>query len=888
MKNKNHLSSQTRLFPAWIAFLLIAASGLATQAALSSEGIQSPHLLHQHRLPAFEKSYLNLYYVPFQTAKNPADLYCQQLGYTYRVISLPDGSQDSLCLLPGDNSCPAWDFLNGKCGNQYNACAKNGWQTQTLLDGKNPFSAENAVCFDPQGRRQGSVIELTGLVEKVDGELISNPLIQFVEPEPVFPASPSSTSDLPAAFDWRSYNGGNWTTPVKNQGICGSCWAFSAVGAAEAVTNIAANDPNLDLNLSEEYLVSNCSSAGSCSGGWHGSALAFIRDSGITDESCFPYQDGSSGGCTYTSSGCSDICTYKTGGECSDYQCESRCPDWVSRLAKIKSTASLSYSADVATVKQALVEHGPLSVAMRIAGGGSFNEDGIFTCPENNSLDHGVVIVGYNDEGSYWIVKNSWGTGYHDAGYFKVAYDNCAIQKFVSYAEGIMPGNPLPDITSLYPTAIAAGSSSFTLTVYGSDFVNGESVVRWNGTDQPTTYISSSELQATIQAADLTSPALAEVTVFTTNPGGGTSNAEIFTIFGPATLPFSDNFETGSTSSAWELITTGQGRVQIDSPQVGQTLQASQGSYSLLLDDNADDQVHSTAAAILHLDLSGHSSAHLSFWWREYDDENHSQDGVFTRGSPAQSWCQVMSFNNGPDRFAQASIDLAEAANSCGIAFSTDFQVMFQFYDNWSAPIDGYAIDDVYVVDQAPLLQIHGFVPFLIDTGLSSSGLVNGGFESGPDAGWLSSSALGQQLVQRYPSFPWQPYQGEWAAMLGDPITYLAGSASPSYDGETDSLSQQVYVPDSYLYLVVWYVISSLDECGSDQALITINGSQVAQFDLCSSNQTDGWQAFGTSLSSYAGQVIDLEFWVQTDSDGESHFLLDDINFSYPMSPEGE
>ena len=89
--------------------------------------------------------------------------------------------------------------------------------------------------------------------------------------------------------------------------------------------------------------------------------------------------------------------------------------------------------------------------------------------------------------------------------------------------------NPVPVLNTINPTSATEGSSPFALTVNGSDFVPG-SVVRWNGGDRATTYISANELQATITAADIATAGSATVTVFSPAPGGGVSATQTFTI----------------------------------------------------------------------------------------------------------------------------------------------------------------------------------------------------------------------------------------------------------------------------------------------------------------------------------------------------------------------
>jgi C1A family cysteine protease len=352
---------------------------------------------------------------------NPAAVYCRELGYEYRVVDTGEGQQ-GICAFPDGSECNDWRFLQGKCGQSHSYCARQGYDLTTKTDGKNAFSKEYSECVRDK-REIGAATELMGLSQKATRGA-------FAVGQSAAPPEPGvSAVGVPSSFDWRHYNEQNWMTSVKNQGSCGSCWAFSAVGTVEAAYNIATGHPNPDLDLSEEYLVSDCSASGSCCGGWMETALEFVRDSGIPDEACFPYVDLSSCMCGAT---CSSYCTYRTGGSCSDATCSNKCGDWQNRLRKIKAVDEVSPS----QMKQALVDNGPLSVAMGIGSAyhGYFDGQGVYRCTDDTGINHGVIIVGYNDAGRYWIVKNSWGSGWptpNDGGYFKVGYGECAIEYYI-------------------------------------------------------------------------------------------------------------------------------------------------------------------------------------------------------------------------------------------------------------------------------------------------------------------------------------------------------------------------------------------------------------------------------------------------------------------------
>ena len=338
---------------------------------------------------------------------NPAAVYCEMLGYRYRIDSSEMG-QSGTCVLPDHEACNGWDFLAGKCGQEYSYCAQQGYDIKTVRDGKNPYSQEYGVCVTEDGREIGQVTELSKLSEKsveCEGGVAPSEKLFGDEVEQVDTVyEPKSDTALPTSFDWRSYNGGDWTSPVKNQGSCGSCWAFAAVGVTEAHHNILASSPSLDLDLAEQDLVS-CSGAGTCSGGWTPNALKYIQNTGVVDEACMPYT-------------------------ASDTSC-NKCTDWESRLTFVDLVDTFVPTQN--SIKDAVVNYGPTYTSMGYGFdyGGYFDND-VYKCTDDSELssNHAVVIVGYNDSDSYWIVKNSWGTGYRDNGYFKVGYGECNIDQY--------------------------------------------------------------------------------------------------------------------------------------------------------------------------------------------------------------------------------------------------------------------------------------------------------------------------------------------------------------------------------------------------------------------------------------------------------------------------
>ena len=370
---------------------------------------------------------------------NPAAVYCRDMGYEYRTISSPQG-QTGICQLPNGKTCDQWDFLAGKCGTNYSFCAKHGYNLKTLNDGKNPFSREYAVCTTVSGKQVGSVTALSHLPEKAAGcypgpcpEETAGPVRA---PQPSVGQALGLT--LPTEFDWRNYQGQDWMTSVKNQDGCGSCWAFAAVGAVEAAHNISTANPNLDLDLSEQYLVSECFGYGDCTSGSTYMALYHIRDQGIPDEACVPYVAQET------------ACTL--------------CPDASSRLTFVDEVELLPVDQQI--IKEQLYLGGPLTTIMGIgaASDGYFDQNNVFRCNNDNNADHVVVLVGYNKSAGYWIVKNSWGNTWNGDGYFKVGYGECRIDNTQTMAVR----NVSPTRLTLSPVADSHVKSTYPNSNYGA------------------------------------------------------------------------------------------------------------------------------------------------------------------------------------------------------------------------------------------------------------------------------------------------------------------------------------------------------------------------------------------------------------------------------------
>jgi len=214
-----------------------------------------------------------------------------------------------------------------------------------------------------------------------------------IDPEDLVKVYSPLPEALPTSWDW---NAKGACTPIKNQQQCGSCWSFSTTGSSEGCNFIAHGKLT---SLSEQNIMDCSNSWGNagCDGGLMTEAMNYIiANKGVDTEQSYPYT-AEDGNCHFSRT--------NVGGS-------------LTGMANVTSGDENDL--------QTKVYAGPTSVAIDASQSSfQFYSSGVYSDPNCSStqLDHGVLAVGWGTDGSkpYWIVKNSWGTGWGQSGWFWLA-----------------------------------------------------------------------------------------------------------------------------------------------------------------------------------------------------------------------------------------------------------------------------------------------------------------------------------------------------------------------------------------------------------------------------------------------------------------------------------
>ncbi|MCK5681329.1 hypothetical protein KAI46_11020, partial [bacterium] len=230
--------------------------------------------------------------------------------------------------------------------------------------------------------------------------------------------------ELPTAFDWRNYQAHSYIGPIRNQGTCGSCYAFGACAAAEGVYNFASGKFDADcLDLSEAFLAfcldQYYAGYSGCSGSSYDyEELDALVERGVCLEISYPY--------TAVDQGC---------------------------IAGSEDAPRIQFDewfrvpcGDVEAIKSAIMTYGVVDAAVRTLPGdpfvayrGGIYEDTYTSCDavpcEDAYTTHCIALVGWDDNSGngYWLLRNSWGTGWGEDGYMKISYHAAHVACAVCY-----------------------------------------------------------------------------------------------------------------------------------------------------------------------------------------------------------------------------------------------------------------------------------------------------------------------------------------------------------------------------------------------------------------------------------------------------------------------
>ena len=278
----------------------------------------------------------------FKSRPNPASSYCEALGYRYEKQIDKRGNEVGICILPNGQKVNAWDFYKGKVGKQFSYCAKNGLQTVSHRKHTKGYTSTCTACLEEKKSSNKNAGIGFDTISMIDLMIEKNEIDLFfpgkgkeqkvkVQKNTTKPDPMPVKSDLPLSYDWRNIGGDSYVGPIRNQGGCGACYAFSALAAAETAYNLDNGKVNGNcFDLSESYVIWCLSRIGDygdhffgCDGAnYEYMEMEALTTDGVCTEADFPYAQ--SDPCAGTCVQCQQETLYLFDDwgriDCSDYE----------------------------------------------------------------------------------------------------------------------------------------------------------------------------------------------------------------------------------------------------------------------------------------------------------------------------------------------------------------------------------------------------------------------------------------------------------------------------------------------------------------------------------------------------------------------------------------
>ena len=304
----------------------------------------------------------------------------KQLAVLLAVI----GAAAVLLNVNNTSTVSEFESWKGKHGIKFASEFENAYRERIFLENFAKINSHNSNPYKTyeQGLNQFSALTTEEFSQQFLGTIVAESSNNI-----------ESTDDLKVGdVDWVSQGA---VTGVKNQGQCGSCWAFSATGGLEGLSKLGFGTLQ---SFSEQQLVDCSGTYGNqaCNGGLMDNAFKFVKDHGITTEESYPYK-------------------------AVKQTCKTNSGDF-----KISGFTDIKNCNDLATA----VTGRPVSVAVDASNWSPYKSGVFNNC--KTALNHGVLLVGVTDQ--YWHVKNSWGTTWGESGYVRLARGNtCGICNVASY-----------------------------------------------------------------------------------------------------------------------------------------------------------------------------------------------------------------------------------------------------------------------------------------------------------------------------------------------------------------------------------------------------------------------------------------------------------------------